>query len=287
AAETKLRLADSDIAQKTAKLESMQKDLAQLAIVQYQTGSVSMTAQLLAADDEAAFLSSLATLSSVAERTNGRLQDVQVEQAELERLRASAAENAKKMKAAKERQQKLLKQHEAKERRAKEILNNLRTEERNRLLSIQQQRREEAARAVGHTSDNKKKKSNNPVIIGDGSGSSRARQAVSWARTQVGKPYLFAVAGPRGYDCSGLTTAAYRRVGISLPRTARGQFNVGKPVSRKNLRVGDLLFFYRGITHVGLYAGNGVMVHSAPSGHGVHYTKLSSYPSYQGARRVA
>jgi cell wall-associated NlpC family hydrolase len=89
-----------------------------------------------------------------------------------------------------------------------------------------------------------------------------ARTAVAVALSQVGKPYVVAGSGPGGFDCSGLTWYAYAAAGIALPRTATEQFAAVPRVPLTDLQPGDLLFFYPGVTHVGMYLGNGLMVDS-------------------------
>ena len=88
--------------------------------------------------------------------------------------------------------------------------------------------------------------------------------ASQFALAQVGKPYVFGAAGPGAYDCSGLTMAAWRAAGVSLPHSAADQYNYGHHVSRDQLEPGDLIFFYQPIGHVTIYIGNGMMV-SAPT----------------------
>ena len=289
-AKAKLAQADIDIVAQTAKVAELKSGLSQLALMQYQSNGVNLTAQLLASPDESAFLNSLAKLDTVAQRANSNIQDVQLEQAKLDRLRSDAANYTAVMQAEQKKQADLVKQFDEKERRAQSVLDRLKAEERARLVAAREEQSQQASRAAsgGRPAVGDAAEKPAPVTdIGSAAGSNRAAAAVEWARTQVGKRYIFGSTGPSGYDCSGLTTAAYARVGVSLPRTSQTQFRVGTPVSKSDLRVGDLLFFYNGITHVGLYAGNGVMVHSSPSGRGVHYSNLATYPAYKGARRVA
>ncbi|MFC2686085.1 MAG: C40 family peptidase, partial [Arachnia propionica] len=119
-----------------------------------------------------------------------------------------------------------------------------------------------------------------------GGGSGRASQAVNYALGQVGKGYVMGTAGPSTFDCSGLMYAAYKQVGISLPRTSQAQFSAGTSVSKGDLQPGDLVFYYGGITHVGMYIGNGQIVHAANPRSGVVTASVNSMP-YQGARRVS
>jgi cell wall-associated NlpC family hydrolase len=115
--------------------------------------------------------------------------------------------------------------------------------------------------------------------------SNAAAVALSFALSQVGKAYVWGGNGPDAYDCSGLTVAAYKKAGISLPRTTYTQWTVGVPVSLANLQPGDLVFYYSGITHVGIYIGNGRIVHAANPTSGVTTTTVTSMP-FQGGRRV-
>jgi peptidoglycan DL-endopeptidase CwlO len=117
--------------------------------------------------------------------------------------------------------------------------------------------------------------------------SAAAQSAVDAAMAQRGKPYVWAATGPNAFDCSGLTTFAYRAAGISLPRASRNQAGVGRAVSRAELRPGDLVFFYSPISHVGIYIGNGQMVHAPTSGDVVKVASIDSMGGYSGARRVA
>jgi cell wall-associated NlpC family hydrolase len=86
------------------------------------------------------------------------------------------------------------------------------------------------------------------------------------ALKQLGKPYVYGASGPDGFDCSGLTMYAFAAAGIAIPHTAAGQATLGTTVARADLRPGDLVFFYSPISHVGIYIGNGMMVHARTFG---------------------
>ncbi|MFE4412678.1 NlpC/P60 family protein [Streptomyces sp. NPDC056821] len=92
----------------------------------------------------------------------------------------------------------------------------------------------------------------------------KAAKALAFARAQIGKPCVWGATGPGSYDCSSLTQAAWRAAGVALPRTTHEQVGSGAAVQLAELEPGDLIFFYGEVSHVGLYAGNGTMVH-APS----------------------
>lgn len=121
--------------------------------------------------------------------------------------------------------------------------------------------------------------------------SSAVETVVNAALAQVGKPYVWASSNPSvGFDCSGLTSYAFRQAGININRIAADQYSNGTPVSKDNLVRGDLVFFSYGggIGHVGLYIGNGQFVHAANYSTGVIVSNLNGYYSnvYAGAVRV-
>lgn len=117
------------------------------------------------------------------------------------------------------------------------------------------------------------------------SAGTKGRTAYAFARTQLGLPYRYGAAGPDAYDCSGLTLTAWRKAGVTLPRTSARQFHTGRRVARSDLRVGDLVFFYPPTpSHVALYAGNGRIIHAPRPGRVVEQVPLGYMP-YAGAVR--
>ncbi len=114
-----------------------------------------------------------------------------------------------------------------------------------------------------------------------------AQVAVDTALPQQGKPYVWGGTGPGGYDCSGLTSSAFKAAGITIPRTSKAQSTAGVFVDRAHLQPGDLIFFYSPVSHVGMYIGNGQMVHSSTYGQPVKVAPVDSMPGYNTARRVA
>lgn len=108
-----------------------------------------------------------------------------------------------------------------------------------------------------------------------------ATAALAWARTKIGLPYEYASNGPNSYDCSGLTSQAYKSVGITIPRNTVGQILVGKAVAKGDLRPGDLVFPNPG--HVQIYAGNGRVVEAPKPGSKVREVPMWGFLT---ARRV-
>lgn len=107
--------------------------------------------------------------------------------------------------------------------------------------------------------------------------SSAADRAVAFALSQQGKPYIWAAAGPNGYDCSGLVLAAYARVGVRLPHSSYEMINYGVSVSRSNLRAGDVIFPYSSLGHVVIYIGGGKIVEAPHRGAVVSVRALYSF----------
>ncbi|WP_304454890.1 C40 family peptidase [Nocardiopsis sp. YSL2] len=139
-----------------------------------------------------------------------------------------------------------------------------------------------------------------PVAAPSSGGSAQNAQAAAasgdvqavldFARAQIGKPYVWGGTGPDSYDCSGLVQAAWAQAGVSLPRTTYDQVNAGTPVSRDELQPGDLLFFYSASapSHVGIYSGDGMMIHGSNPSKPLEEVDLASYwdSVFTGAVRV-
>ena len=95
---------------------------------------------------------------------------------------------------------------------------------------------------------------------------------------QVGDSYSYGAVGPDSFDCSGLTMAAWAQGGVSLPHSSGSQMGSGTPVSTSALQPGDLVFYYSPVSHVGIYVGNGQLVHAANPSTGVQLTSVFSMP---------
>ena len=108
---------------------------------------------------------------------------------------------------------------------------------------------------------------------------------VGIAMQELGKPYVWAAAGPDAFDCSGLVAYAFAQVGVSLPHSAAAQFGYGTPVSYDELQPGDLVFF-SGLGHVGIYIGGGQFIHAPHTGDVVKISSMSEHGGYVGARRL-
>jgi peptidoglycan DL-endopeptidase CwlO len=112
---------------------------------------------------------------------------------------------------------------------------------------------------------------------------SRPGRVVKAAMGYLGVPYVWGGSSPSGFDCSGLVLYVYAKVGVTLPHSSRMQYSCGKPVSRSELKVGDLVFYYHPIQHVGIYIGNGKIVNA--TGNQVQISAVFQ-SGYYGACRI-
>lgn len=198
---------------------------------------------------------------------------------------------------------------------AKELLSQLTAEERARLAELERQKeqqarrkaeaRAEAAAMAGTEAEAGRQlrerggqareaagRSADAAGAGGGSGSgtaggtyaAKAERVLSFARAQIGKPYVRGATGPSSYDGSGLTQAAWRAAGVDLPRTTWDQVQSGQSVATAELLPGDLVFFYEDISHVGIYAGDGMMIHAPEPGANVREESIYYIPVHGSVR---
>src|SRR5215203_1243065 len=124
-----------------------------------------------------------------------------------------------------------------------------------------------------------------PQAVAAAAPAAARRSAMQKALGKVGSPYRYGAAGPNAFDCSGLVTWAFKSSGKSLPRTSSQLSRVGAPVSKSALQPGDLVFFYKPVSHVGIYIGNGKVVHASNRKSPVKVSDIGRMP-LTAARRV-
>lgn len=286
----KLATKKSDVAAQTAKVAQMRVQVGQVALAQFQNQNIDTTAQLFLTEETDEFLSQISTVEKVNQNQNTVLQDFQAQQAKLADLERSAQTDVAKLKEQEAELTALRAASEEKIAESKAVLARLTAEERKRLAD-EERRVAEAARKAGEAAQaqyasqpgSAKKKSGGSATK-TASSTGKGSAVVAFARAQLGKPYQFAGNGPGSYDCSGLTSAAWRAAGVSLPRTSQSQLGVGRSVSRSQLRPGDLLFFYDDISHVAIYVGGDTIIQSPRPGRTVEFASMSDMP-FAGARR--
>lgn len=108
--------------------------------------------------------------------------------------------------------------------------------------------------------------------------STKGQAAVDAAASVIGTPYAWGGTTPQGFDCSGLVQWAHAKAGTQLPRTSGEMARTGTPVSREDMQPGDVIVYYDGASHVGLYAGDGMMIDSLGSGYTVDYRPVDYMP---------
>lgn len=116
------------------------------------------------------------------------------------------------------------------------------------------------------------------------SASSIGQQIVDIAYSKIGSPYVYGAAGPDSFDCSGFTSWVYSQVGKSIPRTSQAQASSGTPVAYEDLQPGDIVAFYGGASHVGIYVGNNTIVDALNSGTPVGERSLDYMPFHSAVR---
>ncbi|WP_149828243.1 C40 family peptidase [Streptomyces tailanensis] len=282
-----------DVAQRTEKLNEAREQLGSFAAAQYRTGAASPdAASLLLADNPQDYFDQNQLMDRLTDRQKGAVDDYITQQAEATEQRQKATESLEQL----TESQNTLKSNKAKVQaklaEARELLSRLTAEEKARLAAIEQREQEEADRKAEElarqqaaaqasqqtqeaqqetstattTETNTSTSPSTTTTVEDSTYASKAAKALTFARAQIGKPYVWGATGPGSYDCSGLTQAAWKAAGVDLPRTTYDQVTAGTTVSLAGARPGDLIFFYDNIGHVGLYIGNGMMIHAPKPG---------------------
>jgi cell wall-associated NlpC family hydrolase len=284
----KLKLKQADVKAETERVAKLKFQVGQVALAQFQNRNLDTAAQLFVTPDTEGFLSQISTVEKVSENQNSLLQEYQQEQARLTESEHSAKTDLAALAEQEKKLNTLRKASDKKIAEAKAVLAKLSAEQQ-RKIAAEERRAVAAAQADAegsndHSSAKHKSTERKTYHTPAASSGGRGSRALAFARAQLGKPYRYASAGPNAYDCSGLTMAAWKSVGVSLPRSSRAQAGVGRYVSQSDLQLGDLVFFYSPISHVALYAGNGTVIHAPHPGESVEYIKMRYMP-YATARR--
>ncbi|MFF9027623.1 C40 family peptidase [Streptomyces iakyrus] len=280
-----------DVAKRTQKLNEAREELGSFASAQYRTGAAAPdTATFLLADTPQDYFDQTQLMDRMTGRQKVAVDDYIAQQSETMEKRQEATES---LEALTESQGDLKTAKATVQRKladARELMSKLTAEEKARLAAIEKQKQEEAARkadelarqqaaqrqAQEEAAQQQDSGSSSSGTAGSGSSTStapadssyatKADKALAFARAQIGKPYVWGAVGPGSYDCSGLTQAAWKAAGVDLPRTTYDQVNAGTTVPLSQAQPGDLVFFYDDVTHVGIYIGNGMMIHAPKPG---------------------
>ena len=258
-AQAKKRLAalEQDLDRQRERTEAVRDQVAANVVAQYQGQALSTASQVVLSDDPDAFLSQLTTMD---EYNDQQAQIVDALAVEIDRLEMREEVAEREVDTIAHTREVLAEEKATIDDRAAEaeaLLSDMEEE-----LRAEQESRSDTRTPVA------------PDVPATGG----AAAAVQFALAQVGDAYVYGAAGPDAYDCSGLTMAAWAQAGVSLPHSSSAQMGSGTPVSLSALQPGDLVFYYSPVSHVGMYIGNGQIVHAANPSSGVTTAALNSMP---------
>ncbi|MFE9627153.1 NlpC/P60 family protein [Streptomyces sp. NPDC006527] len=251
--------AQDRIARQQAHINDLRAQLGALAGAQYRSGGLDPSLALLFSEDPDDYLDTAAVLDRITLHQAGELKDLQDALRELGQERAEATRKLGEL----EKSRKAVARHkrtvEQKLAQARRLLNSLPSAER-----AAYDRASRSGRMPG---------------LGDAvPASGRAAAAVAAARSALGRPYVWGANGPSGFDCSGLTQWSYAQAGVSLPRTSQAQAHAGRRVPLSQARPGDLVTYRSDASHVGMYVGNGQVIHAPYPGAPVRYDPVGMMP---------
>ncbi|MHA5053842.1 C40 family peptidase [Streptomyces sp. SD15] len=277
----RLRSLQDEAARKADRLNSARESLGAIATAQYRSGGLDPALQLALSDDPDQYLEGAAYAERAGSRQSQAVGRVRKQLREIEQLRGAAHVELTSLKSRQAELKRTKQTITGKLDAARRLLSQLTDEQRTRLGGTG------AAGYAGQHASRSAARDLGPMPSGSAAApTSRAAAAVSYAYGKLGSPYVWGATGPDAFDCSGLSQAAYRAAGISLPRTTYAQINAGPRVSRSELLPGDLVFFYSGISHVGIYVGDGMMIHAPNPSAPVRVAPVDEMP-FAGATRVA
>ena len=264
--ESKVRLRSlaADVSQQQRVVDDMRNDVAKLVVDQYQGNYLSTASQLVFSDSPQSFLDNLSAASSFDSQRGQVMKEYAVQLKRLTLRKEAADEQVKAL--AKTRKVLLTEKQTIDEKAAaaKALLSKLKDKQRLAMMS----------RSAAPTA----------AALPNVPASGRAGAAVRYALAQVGDQYVWGASGPSAFDCSGLTMMAWAQAGVGLPHFSQAQMRAGRPVSRSDLKPGDLIFYYSPVSHVSIYIGNGKIVDAANPGAGVRIDDAFSMP-FSGAVR--
>ncbi|MEV0258180.1 NlpC/P60 family protein [Streptomyces sp. NPDC050732] len=253
--------AKDSVARGQERINRMRGALGSLAGAQYRSGGIDPSLALLLSSDPEGYLERASVLDRVSARQAGELADLQRAQRGLAQERAEAGRKL----AALEKSRTLVARHkrtvEHKLAKARQLLNSLPGDERDAY--------DRSSRTGGR---------GELPELGGAPSSSRAAAAIAAARSAIGRPYVWGANGPSGFDCSGLMQWSYAQAGVGLPRTSQAQRNAGRQVSLSEAQPGDLVTYRADASHIGMYMGNGQVVHAPYPGAPVRYDPVGMMP---------
>ncbi|GAA1077756.1 C40 family peptidase [Nocardiopsis composta] len=254
------------------KLEDMQSGVRELATAAYSGADYGSVPFLVSSSGPEEALEQASDLGYLSQSQQDKLGNYTEEKDKLDKLEAEADDTED------EAKEKLEEAEEAKSDSEEKI-----AEQEAILDGLTDEERAQASEGVdgGSSSSGSSGGGSTGGASYNGSATGNAKTAIDFIYAQIGDSYSLGANGPDVWDCSSLVQAAWREAGVSLPRTTYDQINAGTSVSYDNLQPGDLVFFYSGPSHVGMYVGDGKMVHASNPSKPVAEVQMSPYWSGQ------
>lgn len=235
-------------------VDAISKTLGAIAVNQYKSGTLSESLELLFSSDPALYLSSAGSLEAITRRKSTQLRKFQSAEQQLNATSLTVSDRLAQVKALQKKLAERSALAAAKLVEAQSILAKLKKEDRERLAKLAEDQ------------ENADQASSLEAAKSAAGVSGRAGIALKFALKQIGDKYVFGADGMTYWDCSGLTMRAFQSAGVSLPHSSAAQARMGKSIPFGQKKPGDLMFFGRPVSHVGIYLGGGKMVHAPRSG---------------------
>ncbi|WP_200260669.1 NlpC/P60 family protein [Streptomyces sp. HSG2] len=275
-----------NVARGQEELNELRDGLGSMASAQYRSGGIDPSVQLFLSADPDEYLDRASALDQLSSRQVDALKRIQEKQRDLAQQRSEAAEKLEDLSATRTELGDKKQEVQGKLSAAQELLNTLTAEEQAALAAEEARASRTSEReALSAASESSSSASGGASASApasssaspSASGSGRAGAAFAAAQGKVGTPYVYGATGPSSFDCSGLTSWAYGQAGVGIPRTSESQSSYGTRVSSVgDLQIGDLVFFFNDLHHVGLYAGNGQVLHAPRPGTSVRYESMDT-----------
>jgi cell wall-associated NlpC family hydrolase len=256
------------IAREQQAVDDIAEGMGALAAAQYrQGGGMDPVMQLMFSSDPEQYLERATTMDEADGALATTLRSVEADERQLARDRSLALTQLTRLEQV--RQQVAGSKAEVQHRlgRAQALLATLSGSQRDHLQQAEDSAADSAAQAAAAL-----------LPPGQGPADSRAAAALAAARSVLGRPYVYGATGPGAFDCSGLMYWSWRHAGVELPRTSQEQAFAGRRIPLSDARPGDLVIYFGDMHHVGMYAGNGMVIHAPYPGARVRYERATDMP---------
>lgn len=274
AAAEELASTQAAVERQKQKVADMTASMGGFAASAYRQGVVDPTLQLVLSEHPESALQESTMLDAYADQQSAALASVAAERTVLAQRQAGVQEQTALLDQLEAQMAEQKQAIDDKTAKAEDLLSSLKDQEKEILAQVQAERERQAASRSETRQSTAQPTPELPPVAASG----RAAAAVSFALAQIGDPYVYGGTGPNGWDCSGLTQGAWRAAGVAIPRTSQAQYSGLPRVSLNALQPGDIIAYYSGVSHVGLYIGNGQIVHSSRPGKPVSIAPLYSMP---------